>query len=84
MELIQDNNLLEIEEQENDWILSKISKKIKLKLSGDEDLFIKSKDSHKFFGRLVKLKSFGLLLFYLGKNLVVLNESMMALLLEKV
>ena len=78
------SNLNEIEELENDWIFSKVSKKIKIKISGEDDLFIKTKDIHIFFNRLVKIKKFGILIFYFGKSLFFLNEKIIVNLLEQV
>ena len=81
---MENDNFNEIQFQENDWILNKIARKTKLKFSGEEDFFIKNKDCHKLFNRFVKVNQYGLILFYFGKTLTILDDNMIATLLEQV
>ena len=71
-------------ESANDWIFSHPTKKLNLKLSGDEDIFQNNKETHKFFNQIIKVRTFGLLILYVGKNMVILNESYVSDLLVKV
>ena len=80
---MDNSNLVQIEEQENDWILCKIAKKLKIKIQ-DENIFLEKRQIHKFYGRIVKLKNYGILIIFFGNNLIILNENMVVSLLEKV
>ena len=81
---MENNNLIEVEIQENDWIFNKAAKKLKLKFSGEEDLFLKNKEFHKFFNRIIKIKQYGIIIIYFGKNIVFVDDNMIVNLLEQV
>jgi hypothetical protein len=81
---MENDNLIEAQIQENDWILNKIARKMKLKFSGEEDIFKNNKDNHKFFNRIVKVNQFGLIILFFGKNLMIVDDNMIAILLEQV
>jgi hypothetical protein len=81
---MENDNLIEAQIQENDWILNKTTRKLKLKFTGEEDIFKNNKDNHKYFNRIVKVTQFGIIILYFGKNLMIVDDNMIATLLEQV